>query len=67
MYRRSGQCGIEEIWELEVAIVVYLAKSAILISYCNARPLASILLRKLFPVAVVLVRELVVEMDIEGL
>jgi hypothetical protein len=33
MYRRSSQRGIENLWELEVAIVVYLAKSVIRVSY----------------------------------
>jgi hypothetical protein len=33
MYRRSSQRGIENLWELEVAIVVYLAKSVIHVSY----------------------------------
>jgi hypothetical protein len=33
MYRRIGQCGIENLWEPEVAIVVYLAKTVIRVSY----------------------------------
>lgn len=67
MYRRSGQRGIKNIRELEVAIVVYLAKTAIWISYCTARLLGFILLGQLLAVTVVIVCELVVEMDVEGL
>lgn len=36
MHRRSGQCGIKNVRELEVAIVVDLAKTAVPISDCTA-------------------------------
>lgn len=69
MYRRVGQRGIENIREFEVAIVVYLAETFICALAVNVHGPCqiAILLGKLFPVAVVLVRELVVVMDIEGL
>lgn len=41
MHRRSGQCGIKNVRELEVAIVVDLAKTAVPISDCIADFLVS--------------------------